>query len=78
MITSRITAAQCRGARAMLAWSRRQLAARARVAERTIIDFERGARAPHASTLTVLRAALEAGGVEFTYGARPGVRMEMR
>ena len=71
-----ITAAQCRAARAMLDWSRDDLAAAARVAKRTVVDFERGARSPIHSTLDVLRRALEAAGIEFLDG--DGVRLKVR
>lgn len=72
-----ITAAQCRAARAMVEWSRKELARAARVAERTIIDFERGARQPIPATIAALHAALETAGVEFIAenGGGPGVRL---
>jgi transcriptional regulator with XRE-family HTH domain len=71
-----ITPAQCRAARAMLNWSRKELAEAAGVAERTIVDFERGARTPYERTLRDVAAALERGGVEFipANGGGPGVR----
>jgi transcriptional regulator with XRE-family HTH domain len=58
----------------MLGWSRPRLASEAHVAERTVIDFERGARNPQASTVAAIRTALEAAGIEFTNGNTPGVR----
>jgi transcriptional regulator with XRE-family HTH domain len=33
--------------------------------KRTIVDFERGARSPHASTLFAIQTAFEAAGVTF-------------
>jgi transcriptional regulator with XRE-family HTH domain len=60
-----ITMAQCKGARAMLDMSREQLAKAAGLAERTITDFERGARSPHANNLAAIRRALEEAGIEF-------------
>ena len=60
-----ITAAQCRAARAMLAWSRDVLTERSRVSKRTIVDFERGARSPHASTLFAIQTAFETAGITF-------------
>ena len=61
----------------MLGWSRRRLAEAARVAERTLIDFERGARRPHDRTLRDIRLALEEAGIEFIddNGGGPGVRL---
>ena len=60
-----ITAAQCRAARGMLGWSRDVLTERSRVSKRTIVDFERGARSPHASTLFAIRTAFETAGITF-------------
>lgn len=61
----------------MLGLSQRDLAEQSKVAQRTIADFETGARAPHNSTLAALRSALEAAGVEFVpeNGGGPGVRL---
>ena len=61
----------------MLSWTRRELAEKASVAERTIIDFERGARRPHKRTLTALRNAVESSGIEILPddGNGPGLRM---
>ena len=63
-----ITPAQCRAARAGIEWSREVLAKAAGLAERTIIDFERGARVPHGNNLAAVQAALEKAGVEFNDG----------
>ena len=70
------SAAQCKGARAMLGWSRSKLAGAANVAERTLIDFERGARHPYDRTLADIRSALEKAGVMFIdeNGGGAGVR----
>lgn len=72
-----ITSSQCRAGRALLDWSREQLVDVSRVGLRTIVDFERGARAPREVTLLALRAALESAGVIFIEenGEGPGVRM---
>jgi hypothetical protein len=43
---------------------------------RTIVDFEPGARNPLDATIAALLVALEVGGVEFTNGDRPGVRIK--
>lgn len=72
-----LTAAQCRAARALIDWSRDDLADGSRVALRTIVDFERGAREPRETTKAALRAALEAAGVIFIApnGDGAGVRL---
>ena len=61
----------------MLSWSRARLAESAKVAQRTVVDFERGARRPYDRTLLDIRRALEEGGVEFVEGdgKGPGVRL---
>jgi transcriptional regulator with XRE-family HTH domain len=55
-----------------------RLAAASQVAKATIANFELGKRAPYARTLDDLCAALEAAGVEFTNGDRPGVRLRKK
>ena len=35
------------------------------IGKQTVVDFERGARVPHANNLIAIRRALEAAGVEF-------------
>ena len=70
-----ITPAQCRAARALLDWPRERLASELRIGLRSIVDFERSARAPRYVTLDALRRALEKAGVEFTDGDQPGVRL---
>ncbi len=73
-----ISSEQSKAARALIGWSRRELAEASQVAERTLIDFERGARAPHRRTLTDLRRALEEAGVIFidqNEEGGPGVRL---
>jgi transcriptional regulator with XRE-family HTH domain len=71
----KLTADQCRAARALLDWSQEELAANSEVSTKTIADFERGERQPYPRTLTSLCRALEAGGVEFN-GGEPGVRLK--
>jgi transcriptional regulator with XRE-family HTH domain len=72
-----LTSPQCRAARALIDWSREQLAEASKVSLRTIVDFERGARQPRELTLDALRAALEAAGVIFVpeNGEGAGVRL---
>ena len=68
---------QCRMARAALGLSAVKLAAAARVARQTIVRFERGKKI-RLSTVTSIRQVLEAAGVEFTDGRKPGVRVSLR
>ena len=70
-----ILPSQSRAARAMLGWSRQRLAEVADVAERTIIDFERGARRPHRRTIVDIRRTFEEAGIIFIdeNGNGPGV-----
>ena len=72
-----LTPNQCRAGRALIELSRQKLAASARVAERTIADFEAGRREPINSTKAAIRSALEAAGVEFIpeNGGGAGVRL---
>ncbi len=60
-----ISSGQCRAARGFLQWSRDDLADRADVAVRTIVDFEREERSPISNTLRAIRAAFEAAGMRF-------------
>ena len=66
----------------MLGWSRDQLAKSALVAERTLVDFERGARNPLNRTLADIRRALEDAGIIFIDdeedGEGPGIRLRKR
>ena len=71
---------QCRGARAMLGWSRERLAKSSNVSIRTIVDFERGARKPYDRTLIDVRKAFEDAGISFIdkNGEGPGVQLRKR
>jgi transcriptional regulator with XRE-family HTH domain len=71
-----ITPEQCRGARAMLGWSREELAGRSKVANATLADFEAGKRSPYNRTLVDVQRALEEGGVDFL--PDNGVRLRPR
>jgi transcriptional regulator with XRE-family HTH domain len=61
-------------ARAALRWGVRELAQKAGVTATTVARIERGAEARQ-STIDALRRTLEAAGLEFLDGDRPGVRM---
>lgn len=60
-----LVAEQCRAARALISWSRTELAERAGVAASTLADFEAGKREPYARTLADIRRTLEEAGVSF-------------
>ena len=64
----KISLAQLRAARAMLAWTSADLGRRARVHRHTVRKLECGKASPQRGTLSRIVAALEAGGVEFTGG----------
>lgn len=72
-----MTSAQCRAARAILNLEQGELAKLADVHRNTIMDFEREVRRPRASTVAVIRAALEKVGIEFIEenGGGPGLRL---
>lgn len=73
-----ITPAQSRAARALIDWSREELSEASRVAVRTIVDFERGARGPREVTLIAIERALTDAGVIFVpeNGEGAGVRLK--
>ena len=63
-----LSAEQVKAGRALLAWSQRELASRARVSVSTIADFERGSRTPVANNAQAIRDALEGNGLKFLAG----------
>lgn len=77
MHDEQISAAQCRAGRALLAMQQEELAQAAKVARKTLADFEGQKSSPHPRTLAAIRAALEAAGVEFIpeNGGGAGVRL---
>src|SRR5277367_5020900 len=62
---SDLTPKHVRAARALLAWSQRDLAKAAGVATSTVADFERGQRTPVANNAQAIRSALEVAGIRF-------------
>lgn len=72
-----VSPAQCRAARALIEWTRDDLAAACQTARSTLADFEANKRQPHPRTLAAIRTALEAAGVIFiaSNGDGPGVRL---
>jgi transcriptional regulator with XRE-family HTH domain len=79
---SMITGGQIRSARATLRWTVQQLAEKAGVSIQTIKRFEAAEGVPRSRTQTLLeiKAALEAGGIEFigTPEVGPGIRARPR
>jgi transcriptional regulator with XRE-family HTH domain len=73
-----ISIRQVKAARALLAWSQADLAARSGVSAPTIARLEADDGASlggREGTAQRIIAALESAGVEFTNGGQPGVRM---
>jgi DNA-binding XRE family transcriptional regulator len=75
-----IIAAQCRAARALLNWSQKTLAAKARVGIVTVQNFEGEKTEPVAGTRILIRQAFERGGIEFIPedGGGSGLRFKKR
>jgi transcriptional regulator with XRE-family HTH domain len=74
-----LTSDQIRAARALLGWSARELAARARVNITTVQRRERGAGQVNgnASSMLKIQTALEDAGIEFlTFSDGHGVRIK--
>ena len=69
-----------RAARALLRWEQRDLATASSVSLPTIkrLESQPGALVAHTSTITALKNALEAAGIEFieANGGGPGVRLQ--
>jgi len=72
------TPAQIRAARALLGLKQSDVAASAEVSLATLNNIERGVTDPRTSTLSAIRRALEAAGVEFIpeNGGGAGVRLK--
>src|SRR6267154_2008423 len=75
--SSVITAAQCRAARGLIAWSQQDLAQRSGIGTVAVHQLENGTSSPRRATLDVVRRAFEAAGVEFIdeNGGGAGVRL---
>lgn len=74
-----IIGAQIRAARALLNWSADELAKRANLGVATVRRAEGtdGEPSMTSANLAAIRRTLEAGGVEFTNGGSPGVRLQV-
>jgi transcriptional regulator with XRE-family HTH domain len=73
-----ITPAQCLQARKLLHWTPERLASRCESSSTTIRLFEKGERPISPEGLAIIQSALEEGGVEFTNGGQPSVRMKSK
>lgn len=76
-----LTPAQLRAARALVGWSREDLAKSSGVGANTTKDFEINGSDPKLGTVQKWRRALEQAGVEFideTETGGPGVRLKKR
>jgi DNA-binding XRE family transcriptional regulator len=63
----KITPAQCRAARGMLQWSQTELARRAKVARKTVADFEQEVRQLRRRSREAITDTIEAAGVHFVW-----------
>lgn len=68
-----LNASFCRAARALLGLKQSDLAKSAKVALKTLADFERGATFPHDRTVRDIQRALEDMGLEFEFDGEEGV-----
>lgn len=75
-----ITKEQSRAARGLLGWTQMDLSAASDVSQKSIADFETGARNLRPRTVADIRRALEDGGVDFIdeNGGGPGVRLRKK
>ena len=62
-----ITPAQCRAARGMLQWSQTELARRAKVARKTVADFEQEIRKLRRRSREAITETIEGAGVHFVW-----------
>ncbi|TGR15128.1 XRE family transcriptional regulator [Mesorhizobium sp. M4B.F.Ca.ET.190.01.1.1] len=71
---------QLRAARALIDWTREDLARASGLTVRTLARIESSQSAPRETTLQALVSALEAAGIEFIpeNGGGPGVRLSRR
>jgi transcriptional regulator with XRE-family HTH domain len=76
----KVSIRQIKAARALLAWSQEDLAEAAGISVPTVKRLEAadGKLGGREDTAIKLRGALEAAGIEFTNGGRPGVRLSQK
>jgi transcriptional regulator with XRE-family HTH domain len=75
-----ISGAQIRAARALLGWTAKDLAQKAKVGVSTVQRIENAEGTPnvHVANLAAIQSALEAAGIEFTNGDAPGLRLHRK
>ena len=73
-----ITPGEIRAARAMLGWTRQNLADRAVVALNSVIRLERGLVDSRTSTLSAVQKALQKAGIEFLSLTENGEGIRMK
>ena len=78
MSIPKVSIRQIKAARALLAWSQEELAEKSGVSSPTVkrLESSDGTLGGRAETAAKLIRALEAGGVEFTNGGQPGVKIK--
>ncbi|WP_263350006.1 helix-turn-helix domain-containing protein [Acidicapsa acidisoli] len=67
-MTLSLTPAECKAARALLAWNQQELARLAQLGVSTIADFERGKRTPTESNIEAMVKAFTTAGISFAGG----------
>jgi len=74
----KVSIRQVKAARALLGWAQKDLARASGVSVPTIkrLESSQGDLGGRQTTVDAIRAALESGGVEFTNGDQPGVRLK--
>ncbi|WP_184455859.1 XRE family transcriptional regulator [Rhizobium aethiopicum] len=72
-----LSPAQCRAARALIAWSEKELSSASKVAKATIVGYEAGKLSPDEQALRDMKRSLEDAGVLFIpeNGGGAGVRL---
>jgi transcriptional regulator with XRE-family HTH domain len=76
----KISADQCRDARALLGMTQPELASASGLGLSTVVDFEKSRRPVSSDAIRAMRKALERAGIEFIdeNGGGPGARLRKR
>lgn len=75
-----LTSEHVKAARALLRWEQKKLAEMSGISLPTIgrLEMQPGRLGGYAGTISAIRQALEAAGIEFSNGGKPGVRLVRR